>query len=240
MRLALLRLGVLDPLGVPIAAYLIQTDDGTNVLVDSGFPESFIDNPPGPQGPLKLQPRIRREDHVVERLRSVGLGPDDIDIVVCTHFDADHSGNHDLFARAEFIVQRSHFEDATAGNARYAVVREHWGASGLDYRLVEGDTVLLPGIELIETSGHVLGHQSVLVRLPETGPVLLAIDAIPAAATADPDTRPVFPNDDDEAATRRSTRKLQELARNEGVELVVFGHDAEQWASLKLAPDFYC
>lgn len=36
-------------------------------------------------------------------------------------------------------------------------------------RLVDGDTELLPGLELIETSGHVPGHQSVLVRLPKTG-----------------------------------------------------------------------
>jgi hypothetical protein len=40
----------------------------------------------------------------------------------------------------------------------------------------------------VATGGHVPGHQSVLVRLPETGPVLLAIDAVPAAAYFDPGT----------------------------------------------------
>jgi glyoxylase-like metal-dependent hydrolase (beta-lactamase superfamily II) len=34
---------------------------------------------------------------------------------------------------------------------------------------VEGDSELLPGLELIETSGHVLGHQSVLARLLKKG-----------------------------------------------------------------------
>ena len=48
-------------------------------------------------------------------------------------------------------------------------------------RLVDGDTELLPGLELIETSGHVPGHQSVLVRLPKTGAILLPIDAVPFA-----------------------------------------------------------
>jgi N-acyl homoserine lactone hydrolase len=43
---------------------------------------------------------------------------------------------------------------------------------------VDGDTELLPGLTLLETSGHTPGHQSVLVRLPQTGPVLLAIDAV--------------------------------------------------------------
>jgi N-acyl homoserine lactone hydrolase len=240
MRLALFRLGVLEPLGIPIAGYLIQTDDGKNVLIDSGFPESFIENPPGPQGPLNLQPHVRPEDHIVSRLQSIGVQPHDIDVVVCTHFDADHAGNHDLFDQADLVVQRSHYEAAKAGDGRSAVVRQHWDAPALKYRLVDGDTSLLPGIELIETSGHVLGHQSVLVRLPETGPVLLAIDAVPAQAAADPDTRPIFPNDEDEAATRRSTKKLAELAQNEGVALVVYGHDAAQWTSLRLAPEFYC
>ena len=45
-------------------------------------------------------------------------------------------------------------------------------------RLVDGDTELLPGITLIETSGHVPGHQSVLVRLSKTGAVLLTVDAV--------------------------------------------------------------
>ena len=59
-------------------------------------------------------------------------------------------------------------------------------------RLVDGDTELLPGLELIETSGHVLGHQSVLLRLPKMGPVLLVADAIIYSALCDPDTRKVL------------------------------------------------
>jgi N-acyl homoserine lactone hydrolase len=98
---------------------------------------------------------------------------------------------------------------------------------------------LLPGIELIETTGHKPGHQSVLVRLPETGPVLLAIDAIPRMDQRDADTRIIGPADMDEANTRASTRKLMDLAAREGVTLIIHGHDPEQWKTLKLAPDYY-
>lgn len=239
MRLTLLRFGQLAPIGIPIPGYLIQMDDGTNVLVDSGFPSSFIADPPGPQGPLELRPVVRAEDHVVERLASLQLDPDDIDLLICTHFDADHAGNHDLFGAAELIVQRSHYEVAKAGHPRFAVVREHWDAPHLRYRLVEGDVEVLPGVEVIETGGHVTGHQSVLVRLPESGPVLLAIDAVPTASAMDPDARVVYPNDEDEAATRRSTRKLLDLVRDEEVALTIHGHDAEQWRTLRTAPDCY-
>src|SRR5215469_16513300 len=54
MKLYLLQLGLLQPLRVPVPGYLIQSDDGTNILVDTGYPYSFIDDPPGPQGPLNL------------------------------------------------------------------------------------------------------------------------------------------------------------------------------------------
>jgi N-acyl homoserine lactone hydrolase len=92
----------------------------------------------------------------------------------------------------------------------------------------------------LETSGHVPGHQSLLVRLPETGPVLLTIDAIPAASMLDPETRVVFPgNDEDEASTRASTRKLVEIARRQRVALIIHGHDHQQWPTLKRAPEWY-
>jgi N-acyl homoserine lactone hydrolase len=104
-------------------------------------------------------------------------------------------------------------------------------------RLLDGDTELLPGLVLIETSGHILGHQSVLVRLPITGPVLLAIDAVPFQEWFSADA----PDDDnpDAEAIRASTRKLLDLVERERIELVIFGHDTEQWEALKKAPDYY-
>jgi N-acyl homoserine lactone hydrolase len=56
-----------------------------------------------------------------------------------------------------------------------------------------------------------------LVHLVQTGPVLLAIEAIPSASQLDPETRVVFPdNDEDEAKTRASTRKLVQIAQRSG------------------------
>jgi N-acyl homoserine lactone hydrolase len=99
-------------------------------------------------------------------------------------------------------------------------------------RLVDGDTELLPGLELIETSGHVPGHQSVLVRLPKTGAILLTVDAVPFGAG--------FTRDEQDAeAIRASTIKLLDLVEREHIGLVIFGHDQEQWQTLKKAPEFY-
>ena len=237
MKLYFLHLGTMQPGNVPVPGYLIQAVDGKNILVDSGWPQSFVTNPAGPPG---LQIEIRPEDTVVARLAAIGLTPADIDLLVCTHLDDDHAGNHDLFKHAELIVQRSHYDVAKAGHPRYAAGRAFWDDPALHYRLVDGDTTLVPGVELIETSGHVPGHQSVLVRLPETGPVLLAIDAVMHSSMADAETREIYVTDsDDEAGIRASTRKIAELARKEDASLVVYGHDADQWSTLKHAPEFY-
>ncbi len=232
MRLYLLQMALLPGNGIPAVSYLIQTDDGTHVLVDSGFPKGFA--APG----MGLQ--LGERDSIVGQLAALGLAPSDIRYLVCTHFDQDHAGGHDAFPAAELIVQRRHYDVARTGqHARFERVRAHWDHPGLRYRLVEGDTTLLPGVELIETSGHVPGHQSVLVRLPQTGPVLLAIDAVTTAARFDPEIAELGPHDMDLAEVRTSTRKLLEIARREQVTLVIFGHDAQQWPTLRHAPDYY-
>ena len=51
--------------------------------------------------------------------------------------------------------------------------------------------------------------------------------------------RRAWPLDDDEVQLRASTRKLLDLVEREHVALVVCGHDAEQWQTLKKAPDSY-
>lgn len=226
------------PTNIPVPGYVIQTDDGKNILIDTGFPYSSIENPQ--HSPPGISVEMHEEDYVVNRLNTVGLRPADIDILVCTHFDPDHAGNHELFTDAEFVVQRGHYEFARQSeHTRFAALRKHWNHPALCYRLVDGDTELVPGVELIETSGHVPGHQAVLVRLPETGTVVLAIDAIPHSSMLDADTRWVMPLDMDELGTRASTRKLVELAKRENAAFIVHGHDSEQWATLKHAPEFY-
>lgn len=210
--------------------YLVQTNDGKNILIDTGLPADYTP-PPG-------TPPAEQEKNVLEHLADLDLHPEDITMLICTHFDVDHAGYHDSFPKAEFVVQRKHYELARSGHARFAAARAHWDQPGLRYRLIEGDTELLPGLTLLETSGHAPGHQSVLVRLPQTGPVLLAIDAVVLQRLFTPDRR-AWPTDDHEEQLRASTRKLLDLVERERIALVVFGHDGQQWQMLKRAPAYY-
>src|SRR5438128_348991 len=201
-RLYLMQLGTsiipTTPQPTPGSAgcYLVQTSDVKNILIDSGLPADYTP-PPG-------TPPRENEKNVLDHLADLGLGPENIDFLICTHFDVDHAGYHDAFTKAELIVQREHYELARSGHARYAAARAHWDHPALRYRLIDGDTELLPGLTLIETSGHAPGHQSVLVRLPQTGPLLLAIDAVVLQRLFTHD-RKAWPNDDNEEQLRSST-----------------------------------
>ncbi len=237
MRLYLMVLAITGEQGDPVPSYLIQTDDGTNVLIDTGFSPEMIAMTRQAE---KSAQYIRDVVPVREQLAALGIAPDAIHFLIATHFDPDHAGEHDAFPNAEIVVQREHYRIATQGaDRRYTMNQAHWDAPGLRYRFVDGDTELLPGITLIETSGHVPGHQSVLVRLPQTGPVLLAIDAINHAGQRDPETRTVAGYDVDEPSTRASTRKLRDIEEREGVRLVIYGHDRKQWPTLIKAPEYY-
>jgi N-acyl homoserine lactone hydrolase len=226
-RLYLMQVGSMPEYQIPIVCYLVQTHDRKNILIDTGLPEIM------PEGYSDFE----NGQDVIEQLASIGLTPDDIDTDISTHYDGDHAGRHAAFTKARYVVQRVHHLDA-ASNPRYASIRPQWDQPLERIRLVDGDTELLPGLELIETSGYVPGHQSVLVRLPKTGAVLLTIDAVPFAEgfTRDKQDDGTDPNAE---AICASTIKLLELVEREHIALVIFGHEGEQWKTLKKAPEFY-
>ena len=225
-RLYLMQVGIMPEYDIPIVCYLVQTGDGDgrNILIDSGLPEFMPEE----------EKDFENGQDVIEQLASIGLKPDDIDTVISTHYDIDHAGRHAAFTKAQYVVQRVHHLDA-ATNPRFAPLRPEWDQPMARIRLVDGDTELLPGLDLIETSGHVPGHQSVLVRLPKTGAILLTIDAV---AFGEGWNRDAEGNPDGEKSLA-STIKLLDLVEREHIGLVIFGHENEQWKTLKKAPAFY-
>ena len=226
-RLYLMQVGSMPEYQIPIVCYLVQTQDGQNILIDSGLPETM---------PEEAADFENGRD-VTEQLASISVKPDDIDTVISTHYDIDHAGRHAAFTKAQYVVQRVHHLDA-ASNPRFAALRPQWDQPMERVRLVDGDTELLPGLELIETSGHVPGHQSVLLRLPGTGTVLLTVDAVAFREGFTRDGQDDG-SDPDAEAIRASTIKLLDLVEREHIGLVIFGHDKAQWDGLKQLPEYY-
>src|SRR5215217_9359157 len=234
MRLCLIGLGSLnvdkgrvlmpgsgtgERVNVPVAGYLIETGDGIRILVDTGVHRKHVDDPDATfrDTPIvdELTVLMRAEDDIANRLAALGLEPEDIDILVSTHFHFDHAGNHADFGDARIVVQREAFEFATANPGRFP--EDIWDLPHLEYEQIDGDFELAPGVTLLESSGHVPGHMSVLVRLPNSGPILLAIDAIYTRETLE---QGIWQGYHDLERARRSGERLAAISKREGALLI--------------------
>jgi N-acyl homoserine lactone hydrolase len=215
---------------IPVPAYLIRLDDGSLVLVDTGMNRIHIKDPDAtwrgqPTADL-LVPDMRREDSLLWRLAELDIAPADIDYVINTHLHFDHAGNNDLLKDAKFFVQREHYEYAR-DNPSFP--NQYWNLPGLSYELVDGAATLFPGVEVIPTPGHAPAHQSVLLRLPETGSMIITGDAVYCQENYDYDS---WDSQADPAVARVSALALRERAGQEGAAMI-YGHDRNQAATLR-------
>jgi N-acyl homoserine lactone hydrolase len=79
-------------------------------------------------------------------------------------------------------------------------------------------------VQVLATPGHVPGHQSVVLELPETGTVILTGDAVHVAESYELDN---WAGHMDPVAARTSAWMLKELAAERGAALVL-GHEPAQ------------
>ncbi len=109
---------------------------------------------------------------------------------------------------------------------------------GLTWSTYDGELDLFgdASVRLLPTPGHSAGHVSLLLSLEQTGPVLLTADAVDNRAQWEGRQPPRALHSADDA--ERSREYLRELA-GEIQPLLVFGHDPQNFASLKHAPDCY-
>src|SRR5436190_16852250 len=86
---------------MPITAYLITHPRG-NVLFDTGPHADLLDPASKRLGDLSkyMTLSFQPEDHILARLASAGVQPDDIAVVVNSHLHYDHAGGNSSFPGA--------------------------------------------------------------------------------------------------------------------------------------------
>ena len=219
---------------LPIWSYLIETSDGP-VLVDTGMPEDCVQDPFGYFGVSEeeagIVPKMTEDDAILRVLARAGYKPVDLLCILSTHWHFDHAGGNRMFPDTPIVVQRAEYEGAL-NNPDYPLECRH---PGLNYRVIEGDYEVVPGVQLVFTPGHSPGHQSVFVETVQSGPVLLTIDAAY--------TRENFENNVPFAAfnqelASQSVLRLRKLAA-ESKAKVFFGHDTAQGKEWHTYPKFY-
>ncbi|MFB5192131.1 N-acyl homoserine lactonase family protein [Alicyclobacillus fastidiosus] len=158
---------------LPIWSYLIETTEGP-MLIDTGMPEAYaVDTLGDEPKDGDIVPWMTHDDAIVQVLARAGYAPDDLLCVISSHWHFDHAGGNSKFPNTPIYVQRAEYDAAMVSDDYPAECR----VAGLDYRLIEGDYQLAPGVDLIFTPGHSAGHQSILLHTRLSGPILLTVDA---------------------------------------------------------------
>jgi glyoxylase-like metal-dependent hydrolase (beta-lactamase superfamily II) len=115
-------------------------------------------------------------NRLFKELKLANLTPKDIDIVILTHMQFEHSGGATrmdrtgaivpTFSRATYMVQRDSWEEAQKPSERgkFAYRADYFMpvAERGQLELLDGDTEILPGLQVIECDGPARGHQLVL------------------------------------------------------------------------------
>ncbi len=110
-------------------------------------------------------------------LLAAGIAPESITDVTVSHLHFDHAGGLTFeqdgrllptFPKARVHVPRREFEDARAGYGIMTATYREENFRPLDatdaWRLLDGETEIVPGVHSRPTPGHTRGHHSVVVR----------------------------------------------------------------------------
>lgn len=218
---------------IPITCYVVRTGDAV-VLFDTGV------SPRAVPGLLRNDTlaRFTDEDRLARRLESLGLTPADVDLVVLSHLHYDHAGGAELFSQSELVVQKDEYAYAHYPASFFAsfYYRKNFDLPSYRWRLLDGDTELVPGVTVVRTDGHTPGHQSLVVELPETGPVILAGDSCYWQEHIDQERVPGVVWDPTRAL--HAIKKLKTIARLTGGRIFP-SHDPVFWQTVKQAPEAY-
>lgn len=153
---------------IPSFIFLIITESGEPLLVDTGFDLNHI---PGPHSSGTREPH----QEIPALLEKFGLAPSDIKKVVQTHLHWDHAAGLEYFPGADIYLQASEIEGLfhLRKNEETSFCPAHWFHLRDKFNLVDGDYEIMPGITLIRTGGHTSGHQALKVECGERDVILL-------------------------------------------------------------------
>ena len=227
-----------ETIDLPVSSALIRHKQG-NVLFDTGCHPSVVDDAEGRWGPLAkvMRPMMTASETLLPALACTGLAPDDIDIVVNSHFHPDHCGCNQFFRKATMIAHAKEIEAAKAEGAEAAgYLKADWD-TGQPIEPVSGEKDLFgdSSVVLVPLPGHTPGTLGALVGLARDGQFLLASDAVSLRQNLDADAAPR-----NTWNVERQLKTFEEVRRIEkGGATVICGHDDRQWQSLRKGSEGY-
>jgi glyoxylase-like metal-dependent hydrolase (beta-lactamase superfamily II) len=213
------------------SCYLIKHSSKGWFLWDTGIADAVAAMPNGlvPADPKAVT--WRRPKTLAAQLEQLGLKPDDVKAMAVSHTHPDHTGNVELFPQATLYVQKAEYDWPGANN-------EPRFKPSHPVELLTGDKDLFGdgSVTILSTPGHTPGHQSLLVKLPKTGAVVLSGDAVHFRDNWDNRRVPSMNANKEQSAA--SMQKIADTLDKEKAQLWI-NHDKAQRDSQKMAPEFY-
>jgi N-acyl homoserine lactone hydrolase len=204
--------------------YVIKHDNDWMVW-DTGLPDAIFATP-------STDPSAwRRNSTLAGELDKIGIKPGDVKYLAISHTHPDHIGNVELFPQTMLLVQKAEYDWPNQdGSPRFKPTHRVTRLEG-DHD-VFGDG----SVTILATPGHTPGHQSLLIRLPETGAVLLSGDMVHLKDNWDAKRVPAINFDKEKSSA--SMQRMSELIAANKAQLWI-NHDKPQSETMKRAPEFY-
>lgn len=202
--------------------WLVRHPDG-DLLWDLGLPGELVEAGEQTQDVFT----VSLEKTISDQLIEMGLGMSDVEMVAISHSHFDHVGQAgDLDPSTTWLVNETEynfmFPDAGAAS-------EAEGQSESQFPAFEGLTREAIGnnhdvfgdgsVMIMETPGHTPGHSSLLVNLPETGPVFLTGDLYHREESREGERVPAFNTDVEQ--TRASMAEFEARAEELGARVII-------------------
>lgn len=200
-------------------------------LWDTGIPDAVAAMPNGlaPADPKAVT--WKRPKTLASQLEQIGVKPVDIIAMGISHTHPDHIGNVEMFPQATLYVQKAEY-DWPGANNQPRFKPSH------PVELLSGDKDVFGdgSLTILSTPGHTPGHQSLLVKLPKTGAVVLSGDAVHFKDNWDNRRVPSMNASKDQSLA--SMQKIADTLTKEKAQLWI-NHDKAQRDSQKMSPEFY-
>jgi len=210
--------------------YLIHHAQGW-LLWDTGVADAVAAMPDGQAPADPKATHWRRPKTLASELEGLGVKPADIKYLAVSHTHPDHAGNIKMFPQSTVLVQKAEYEWPTPFGRTLQTI-----ASPVNKLEGDHDVFGDGSVTIIATPGHTPGHQSLLVKLPKTGALVLSGDAVHFKSNWENRRVPSMNADGDK--TLASMQRIADVLAREKAQLWI-NHDKAQRDSLKMAPGYY-
>lgn len=166
---------------------LVQTEQAL-VLIETGIGPSF-------DRKFSDYYSVERKPGLLGEIENLDLDPEDIDYVINTHLHFDHCGGNTYqneegkwvptYPKARYIIQKREWEYALEPCFRDKPSYMHNNFLPLEEHgcvlLVEGNTQITDGVQVLSASGHTAHHQCVKIS-SENGVLFFLGDMVPMSS----------------------------------------------------------